>query len=56
MKPRILVFTSTFPRWQNDTDPPFVYELSKKTKLKIEIDKRHFKAGERNAELVRLVS
>ena len=30
MKPRILVFTSTFPRWQNDTDPPFVYELCKR--------------------------
>ena len=30
MKPRLLVVTSTFPRWQNDTDPPFVYELSKR--------------------------
>lgn len=30
MKPKILVFTSTFPRWQNDTDPPFVYELCKR--------------------------
>lgn len=26
-KPRILVTTSTFPRWQGDTDPPFVYQL-----------------------------
>ena len=26
-KPRILVTTSTFPRWQGDTDPPFVYHL-----------------------------
>ena len=24
---RILVLTSTFPRWQNDTEPPFVYNL-----------------------------
>jgi glycosyltransferase involved in cell wall biosynthesis len=24
---RLLVMTSTFPRWKNDTDPPFVYEL-----------------------------
>ena len=24
---RILVVTSTFPRWQNDTEPAFVYEL-----------------------------
>lgn len=30
MKLRLLVFTSTFPRWENDTDPPFVYELCKR--------------------------
>ena len=30
MKRKLLVFTSTFPRWQNDTDPPFVYELSRR--------------------------
>ncbi len=30
MKPTLLVFTSTFPRWPNDTDPPFVYELAKR--------------------------
>lgn len=30
MKPKLLVFTSTFPRWKNDTDPPFVYELSRR--------------------------
>jgi len=30
MKAKLLVLTSTFPRWQNDTDPPFVYELSKR--------------------------
>ncbi|WP_081458012.1 glycosyltransferase [Desulfobulbus propionicus] len=30
MKPKLLVVTSTFPRWQNDTDPPFVYELSRR--------------------------
>jgi len=29
-KPKLLVLTSTFPRWQNDTDPPFVYELSRR--------------------------
>lgn len=27
---RILVITSTFPRWQGDEEPPFVYELSKR--------------------------
>jgi glycosyltransferase involved in cell wall biosynthesis len=26
-KPRILVTTSTFPRWANDTDPPFLLHL-----------------------------
>ncbi|MGB5831337.1 MAG: glycosyltransferase family 4 protein [Thiohalocapsa sp.] len=29
-KPRLLVLTSTFPRWQNDTEPPFVYELCRR--------------------------
>jgi len=29
-KPKLLVVTSTFPRWRNDTDPPFVYELCKR--------------------------
>jgi len=29
-KPKLLVLTSTFPRWKDDTDPPFVYELSKR--------------------------
>jgi len=29
-KKRLLVTTSTFPRWQNDTDPPFVYELARR--------------------------
>lgn len=30
MKQKILVITTTFPRWENDTDPPFVYELAKR--------------------------
>ncbi|MCK9596042.1 glycosyltransferase [Candidatus Pacearchaeota archaeon] len=30
MKKKLLVFASTFPRWKNDTLPPFVYELSKR--------------------------
>jgi glycosyltransferase involved in cell wall biosynthesis len=36
----ILVLTSTFPRWANDTDPPFVMELSRrlvKENIRIEI-------------------
>lgn len=27
---KVLVLTTTFPRWQNDTTPAFVYELSKR--------------------------
>ncbi len=27
-KQRVLVLTTTFPRWVNDTSPPFVYQLS----------------------------
>ena len=30
MKPTIVVITSTFPRWENDNDPPFVFELCKR--------------------------
>lgn len=30
MKEKLLVLTSTFPRWKDDTIPPFVYELSKR--------------------------
>lgn len=29
-KPALLVVTSTFPRWQDDTEPPFVFELSRR--------------------------
>lgn len=34
---RILVLTSTFPRWKNDTKPPFVYELEKRLAKDFEI-------------------
>ena len=27
---KILVLTSTFPRWKNDVDPPFVYEMCRR--------------------------
>jgi len=27
---RVLVLTSTFPRWENDTEPAFVFELSRR--------------------------
>lgn len=29
-KPRLLVLTSTFPRWRDDYEPPFVFELSRR--------------------------
>jgi glycosyltransferase involved in cell wall biosynthesis len=29
-KKKLLVITSTFPRWQHDTDPPFVFELARR--------------------------
>src|SRR5438034_378137 len=29
-KKKILVLASTFPRWENDTTPPFVFELEKR--------------------------
>lgn len=29
-RPRVLVMTSTFPRWKNDPEPAFVFELSRR--------------------------
>lgn len=29
-KPRLLILTSTFPRWPGDHEPPFVFELAKR--------------------------
>jgi glycosyltransferase involved in cell wall biosynthesis len=34
---KILVLTSTFPRWENDTEPPFVFELSKQLSKEFEV-------------------
>lgn len=36
-KKKLLVFASTFPRWKNDTLPPFVYELSKRLTNKFDV-------------------
>ncbi|MBU0675957.1 MAG: glycosyltransferase [Proteobacteria bacterium] len=36
-KKKILVLTSTFPRWANDTTPPFVDELSKRLTDRFEV-------------------
>lgn len=37
MKKKLLVVASTFPRWKNDTIPPFVYELSKRLTSDFEV-------------------
>ncbi len=29
-RPKVLVLTSTFPRWENDSEPAFVFELSRR--------------------------
>ncbi len=34
---KIIVLTSTFPRWKDDTDPPFVYELSRRLALDLDV-------------------
>jgi len=36
-KKRILVLASTFPRWKNDSTPPFVFELEKRLAKDFEI-------------------
>jgi len=36
-KPRLLVLASTFPRWKDDTEPRFVYDLCQNLKNKFEI-------------------
>lgn len=36
-RPRILVLTSTFPRWENDTEPPFVFELSRRLGIPFDV-------------------
>ena len=33
-KTKVLVLTTTFPRWKGDTTPAFVYELSKRLQEK----------------------
>ena len=34
---RILVITSTFPRWKDDEDPPFVFELCKRLRAHYQV-------------------
>ncbi|WP_411885145.1 glycosyltransferase [Polaromonas sp. YR568] len=37
IKKRVLVLTSTFPRWQGDSEPPFVFELCRRLKDKFDV-------------------
>ena len=45
---RLLILTSTFPRWENDEDPPFVFELCNrlKTDYSIHVLAPHFPGAE----------
>lgn len=36
-KKRILILTSTFPRWEGDREPPFVFELSRRLAREFEV-------------------
>ncbi len=36
-RPRVLVMTSTFPRWKGDPEPAFVYELSRRLAVDFDI-------------------
>ena len=36
-KKRLLILTSTFPRWEDDEDPPFVFELCDRLKTEYHI-------------------
>jgi glycosyltransferase involved in cell wall biosynthesis len=50
---RVLVLTSTFPRWEDDREPPFVYELCKRLKneMDIQVLAPHFKGAARSETL-----
>lgn len=49
MKKKLLVLTSTFPRWKNDNLPPFVYELSKRltSNFDVYVLAPHFKGSKK---------
>lgn len=46
-KKNLLVLTSTFPRWPDDVEPPFVYELSRRMtdKFNVYVLAPHFKSS-----------
>lgn len=50
---KVLVMATTFPRWRGDTQPPFVYELSKRLALYFDISvlAPHAKGASLNEEM-----
>jgi glycosyltransferase involved in cell wall biosynthesis len=50
-KKRLLIVTSTFPRWKDDEDPPFIFELCNrlKTDYTIHVLAPHFPGSRRKA-------
>ncbi|MDE1885521.1 MAG: glycosyltransferase family 4 protein, partial [Xanthomonadaceae bacterium] len=36
-KPRLLVLTSMFPRWRDDTEPGFVFELCRRLAARFDV-------------------
>lgn len=52
--PRVLVFTSTFPRWKNDTEPSFVFDLCRylhSKGLQIDVIAPHAQGSEKQERL-----
>lgn len=49
IKKKLLVVASTFPRWENDALPPFVYELSRRLtdKFEVYVLAPHFKGAKK---------
>lgn len=52
-KKKVLVLASTFPRWKNDTTPPFVFELEKRLAkdFQIHVLAPHHKGAKKYEEL-----
>ena len=53
-KKRLLILTSTFPRWEDDEDPPFVFELCDrlKTEYDIHVLAPHFPGASKEEDFI----
>jgi len=53
-KKRLLILTSTFPRWEDDEDPPFVFELCDrlKTEYHIHVLAPHFPGASKEEDFI----